>query len=180
MQLARIGSQRGKIPYKWIVVMVVVFGSFMSILDQTVVNNALPQLQVAFSADLNSLQWILTVYALTQGVVTPTTAFFANRLGPKHFYVVSLALFTLGSALCGLAWKLPALIVFRVVQAIGGATLFPLAITLLFYEFPPNERGLVVGVLGVSALMAPAIDPTLSGYFVAFVVWRMIFYIKCL
>ena len=178
MQLPCTGSQRGKIPYKWIVVMVVVFGSFMSILDQTVVNNALPHLQVAFSADLNSLQWILTVYALTQGVVTPTTAFFANRLGPKHFYVISLALFTLGSALCGLAWNLSVLIVFRVVQAIGGATLFPLAITLLFYEFPPNERGLAVGVLGVSALMAPAIGPTLGGYFVTFVAWRMIFYIN--
>jgi EmrB/QacA subfamily drug resistance transporter len=178
MQIPTTRSQRSKIPYKWIVVMVVVFGSFMSILDQTVVNNALPHLQEAFSVGLSSLQWILTAYTLTQGVVTPTTAFFANRLNPKRFYVIALALFTLGSALCGLAWNLPVLIVFRVVQAIGGATLFPLAITLLFYEFPPNERGLAVGVLGVSALMAPAIGPTLGGYFVTFVDWRLIFYIN--
>src|SRR5262245_32353638 len=112
----------GRMPYKWIVVMVVVFGSFMGILDQTVINNAIPRLQSAFGVDYASLQWVITAYTLTQGVVTPATAFFANRLGPKRFYVIALAFFTLGSALCGLAWNLPALIVFRVVQAVGGAT----------------------------------------------------------
>jgi DHA2 family multidrug resistance protein len=150
----------------------------MSILDQTVINNALPRLQSAFGADLNSLQWVLTAYTLTQGVVTPTTAFFANRLGPKHFYVIALLLFTLGSALCGLAWNLPVLIAFRVIQAIGGATLFPLAITLLFYEFPPQQRGLATGILSISALMAPAVGPTLGGYFVTYADWRLIFFIN--
>src|SRR5579884_605433 len=178
MRISMTGGQRGKIPYKWIVVMVVVFGSFMSILDQTVVNNALPRLQEAFSVDLSSLQWILTAYALTQGVVTPTTAYFANRLNPKRFYVIALILFTLGSALCGLAWSLPALIVFRIIQAIGGATLFPLAITLLFYEFPPQQRGIATGIMSISSLMAPAVGPTLGGYFVTYANWRLIFYIN--
>lgn len=167
-----------RLAYKWIVVIVVIFGSFMSILDQTVVNNALPRLQSAFAVDLGSLQWIITAYTLTQGVVTPTTAFFANRLGTKRFYVIALIFFTLGSALCGFAWNLPALIVFRVIQAIGGATLFPLAITLLFTEFPPNERGLATGILSVSALMAPAIGPTLGGYIVTYANWPLIFFIN--
>lgn len=167
-----------RLSYKWIVVIVVIFGSFMSILDQTVINNALPRLQSAFGADLGSLQWVLTAYTLTQGVVTPTTAFFANRLGPKRFYVGALLLFTLGSALCGLAWSLPMLIVFRVIQAVGGATLFPLAITLLFYEFPPQQRGLATGILSISALMAPAVGPTLGGYFVTYADWRLIFFIN--
>src|SRR5438477_11038204 len=101
MQFSTTSRQSGRLPYKWIVVIVVIFGSFMSILDQTVINNALPRLQSAFGADLNRLQWVLTAYILTQGVVTPTTAFFANRLGPKRFYVIALLLFTLGSALCG-------------------------------------------------------------------------------
>jgi EmrB/QacA subfamily drug resistance transporter len=178
MQLPTTSDRRGGLPYKWIVVMVVIFGSFMSILDQTVVNNALPRLQSAFGADLNSLQWILTAYTLTQGVVTPTTAFFANRLGTKRFYVIALILFTLGSALCGLAWSLPALIVFRIIQAIGGATLFPLAITLLFYEFPPQQRGIATGIMSISSLMAPAVGPTLGGYFVTYANWRLIFYIN--
>jgi EmrB/QacA subfamily drug resistance transporter len=177
MQLST-SSQGSRVPYKWIVLMVVIFGSFMSILDQTVINNALPRLLSAFSADLGSLQWVITAYTLTQGVVTPTTAFFANRLGTKHFYAIALVLFTLGSALCGLAWNLPALIVFRVIQAIGGATLFPLAITLLFHEFPSHERGLATGILSISALLAPAVGPTLGGYLVTYADWRLIFFIN--
>lgn len=177
MQLAT-SSKRSGLPYKWMVVIVVMFGSFMSILDQTVINNALPSLQHAFSIDLNNLQWVVTAYALTQGVVTPTTAFFVDRLGTKRFYIIALALFTLGSALCGFAWNLPALIAFRVVQAIGGATLFPLAITLLFSEFPPHQRGLATGILGISSLMAPAIGPTLGGCIVTYASWPLIFYIN--
>jgi EmrB/QacA subfamily drug resistance transporter len=173
-----ISGDPGRLPYKWIVVIVVIFGSFMSILDQTVINNALPHLQSAFAVDLSNLQWIITAYTLTQGVVTPTTAFFADRLGTKRFYVIALILFTLGSALCGFAWNLPVLIVFRIVQAVGGATLFPLAITLLFYEFPAHERGLAVGILSISALMAPAIGPTLGGYLVTYASWPLIFYIN--
>src|SRR5689334_5710017 len=178
MQLLSADSQSSRLPYKWIVVLVVIFGSFMSILDQTVINNALPRLQGAFSTDLNNLQWVITAYTLAQGVITPTTAFFANRLGTKRFYVIALAFFTLGSALCGLAWNLPALIVFRVIQAIGGATLFPLAITLLFYEFPPHQRGLATGILSIAALMAPAIGPTFGGYIVTYADWPLIFYIN--
>lgn len=175
---ASISRQGSRVPYKWIVLIVVIFGSFMSILDQTVINNALPRLLSAFQVDLGSVQWVITAYTLTQGVVTPTTAFFANRLGTKRFYILALVFFTLGSALCGLAWNLTALIVFRVIQAIGGATLFPLAITLLFSEFPPNERGLAAGVLSISALMAPAIGPTLGGYLVTYANWPLIFYIN--
>src|SRR5690348_8152108 len=111
--------------YKWLVALVVIFGAFMSVLDQTIVNIAIPRLQNAFGANLNSVQWVLTAYVLTQGVVTPATAFFVNRLGAKRFYIFALALFTVGSALCGLSWNLPALIFFRVIQGIGGAFLFP-------------------------------------------------------
>jgi EmrB/QacA subfamily drug resistance transporter len=164
--------------YKWIVTLVVIFGAFMSILDQTIVNIAIPRLQNAFGADLNSVQWVLTAYILTQGVVTPTTAFFADRLGTKRFYILALAVFTAGSALCGLAWSLPVLIIFRVLQGVGGAALFPLAITLLYREFPPQQRGLASGLLGIAALLAPAVGPTLGGYFVTYVNWQLIFFVN--
>jgi EmrB/QacA subfamily drug resistance transporter len=164
--------------YKWMVTLVVIFGAFMSILDQTIVNIALPRLQHAFGADLDSVQWVLTAYILTQGVVTPTTAFFADRLGTKRFYMLALAIFTAGSALCGLAWSLPVLILFRVAQGIGGAALFPLAVTLLYREFPPHQRGLASGLLGIAALLAPAVGPTLGGYFVTYVDWRLIFFVN--
>ncbi len=177
MQLSTSNPSR-RLPYKWIVVLVVTFGAFMSTLDVTVINNALPSLQHAFATDLHNLQWIVTAYTLTQGVVTPTTAFFASRLSTKRCYIIALALFTLGSALCGFAWNLPVLILFRVVQAVGGATLFPLAITLLYAEFPVHQRGLATGLLGISSLMAPAIGPTLGGYLVTYASWRLIFFIN--
>jgi EmrB/QacA subfamily drug resistance transporter len=164
--------------YKWIVTTVVVFGAFMTILDQTIVNIAIPRLQSAFGADLHSVHWVLTAYIMTQGIVTPTTAFFADRLGAKGFYVLALGLFTVGSALCGVAWSLPALIAFRILQGIGGAFLFPLAITLMYREFPVRQRGLASGVLGIAALLAPAIGPTLGGYFVSYLSWQLIFFIN--
>ena len=171
-------AQSSGVAYKWIVALVVIFGAFMSILDQTIVNIAIPRLQSAFGADLNGVQWVLTAYILTQGVVTPTTAFFANRIGIKRFYIIALSLFTFGSALCGLAWSLPILLLFRVIQGIGGAFLFPVAITLLYQEFPPNQRGLASGVFGIAALLAPAVGPTLGGYIVTYADWPLIFFIN--
>ncbi|HCI79540.1 MAG TPA: MFS transporter [Ktedonobacter sp.] len=168
----------GGLPYKWIVAIVVIFGIFMSILDSTIVNIAIPRLQTAFGADLNSVQWVLTGYILIQGVMTPLTGFFSDRFGSKRFYIVSLIIFTVGSALCGLAWSLPVLIFFRVLQGLGGAFLLPLSITLLYSEFPPNERGFAIGVLGLPILLAPALGPTVGGYIVTFSSWQFIFYIN--
>lgn len=168
----------GGLEYKWVVAMVVIIGVFMSILDQTIVNIAIPRLQTVFGADIHSVQWVLTAYILTLGVITPTSAFFSDRLGIKRFYIICLIVFTAGSALCGLAWSLPALIFFRILQGIGGAALFPLSITLLFREFPPQERGMAMGFFGIPALLAPALGPTLGGYLVTYADWQLIFYIN--
>ena len=182
MQVMQVNPQAarrgGGLDYKWILAMVVIFGVFMSILDQTIVNIAIPRLQSAFGADIHSVQWVLTAYILAQGVATPAAAFFADTLGIKRFYIISLTAFTLGSALCGLAWSLPILITFRILQGLGGAALFPLSITLLFREFPPQERGTAMGIFGVPALLAPALGPTLGGYLVTYVGWQAIFYVN--
>src|SRR5579883_3064330 len=175
-QTGRAG--RGRLAYKWIVAMVVILGVFMSILDQTIVNIAIPRLQTAFGADIHSVQWVLTAYILTQGVVTPTAAFFSDRFGIKRFYIISLAAFTIGSALCGLSWSLPVLILFRILQGAGGAALFPLSITMLFLEFPPQARVTAMGFFGIPALLAPAIGPTFGGYLVTYAGWQFIFYIN--
>src|SRR6185312_4565737 len=139
MQITAPTKQSGGIAYKWVLAMVVILGVFMSILDQTIVNIAIPRLQSAFGADIHSVQWVLTAYILAQGVATPMAAFFSDTIGIKRFYIFSLAAFTLGSALCGIAWSLPVLILFRVLQGLGGAALFPLSLTLLFQVFPPAE-----------------------------------------
>ncbi len=107
MQVMQVDTQAarrsGGLDYKWILAMVTILGVFMSILDQTIVNIAIPRLQTTFGADIHSVQWVLTAYILAQGVATPTAAFFADTLGIKRFYIISLIAFTLGSALCGLA-----------------------------------------------------------------------------
>jgi len=164
--------------YKWVVAIVIIFGIFMSILDTTIVNIAIPRLQAAFGANLADVQWVSTGYTLAQGVATPLTPFFSSRLGLKRFYLIVLALFTLGSALCGLAWSLPVLIAFRLIQGAGGACLLPLSITLLYREFPPEERGTALGALGVPILLAPALGPTVGGYIVTYFGWPLIFYIN--
>ncbi len=175
---AQVTRQAPGLQYKWVMAIVLVFGAFMSILDQTVVNIAIPRLQSAFGADIRSVQWVITAYLLTQGAMTPTTPFLANRIGIKRSYILSLVAFTLGSVACGLSWSLPMLIFFRIVQGLGGAVLLPLSITMLFREFPPQERGVAMATLGVPALLAPALGPIVGGYLVTFADWRTIFFIN--
>ena len=177
MQVSAQVARQG-LSYKWIVAIVVILGAFMSVLDQTVVNIAIPSLQNAFGADIHSVQWVVTAYLLTQGAMTPTAPYLANNFGIKRSYILSLIAFTLGSLLCGLSWSLPLLILFRVLQGLGGAILLPLSFTMIFREFPPEERGLALGTLGVPTLLAPALGPILGGYFVTFVSWRVIFFIN--
>ena len=168
----------GNVPYKWIVALVVIFGLFMTILDGTIVNIAIPRLQNVFGVNLTSVQWVLTAYTLVQGVATPLTAYLSQRLGAKRLYLLALAGFTIGSVLCGLSFNLPMLIFFRIVQAATGAFLSPLAITLLWTEFPPEERGTALGALGVPILLAPALGPTIGGYIVTYLGWQLIFFVN--
>ncbi|TME10152.1 MAG: DHA2 family efflux MFS transporter permease subunit [Chloroflexi bacterium] len=177
MQVSAQVARQG-LSYKWIVAIVVILGAFMSVLDQTVVNIAIPSLQNAFGADIHTVQWVVTAYLLTQGAMTPTAPYLANNFGIKRSYILSLIAFTLGSLLCGLSWSLPLLILFRVLQGLGGAILLPLSFTMIFREFPPEERGLALGTLGVPTLLAPALGPILGGYLVTFVSWRVIFFIN--
>ena len=168
----------GGLPYKWTVVIVTIFGLFMYVLDSTIVNIAIPRLQTDFGAPLYSVQWVSTGYSLAGAVAAPLTPFLSEQLGLKRLYLLALAIFTLGSALCGLAPSLSVLILFRIVQGVGGAPLLPLAFTLIFAEFPPNERGAANGALGVPVLLAPALGPTIGGYLVTSIGWPLIFYLN--
>jgi len=155
-----------------------VFGAFVSILDATVVTTALPRLQTVFGVDLRAISYVATGYTLAQGVVVAASAYLANRFGLKPVYLASLALFTVGSALCGLSTSAAMLIAFRVLQGAGGAALFPLSFSLVFGAFPPAQRGLANGVFGIPVLAAPALGPTVGGYLVQYIDWRWIFYLN--
>ena len=164
--------------YKWMVLITVVFGAFASILDNTIVNTALPTIQHDFNADLHVASYVATGYTLAAGVVVPATAYLAARFGIKQIYVLSLATFTIFSALCGAAPNIDLLIFFRVLQGAGGAALFPLSFSLLFAIFPENERGRANGIFGIPVLAAPALGPTIGGYLSEYVGWRWNFYVN--
>jgi EmrB/QacA subfamily drug resistance transporter len=166
------------LPYKWIVAIVMIFGMFMTILDTTVINVATPRLESAFGAGLQDVDWVATGYTLAEGVGTPLTPFLTAFLGTKRLFLIALGVFTVSSMLCGLAWSLQALIFFRIVQGIGGACLMPVAIATIFSVFPPEERGMAMGTLGVPLLLAPALGPVLGGYLVTYVNWQSMFYIN--
>ena len=169
--------------YKWKVLFSVVFGTFMVILDSTAVNVAVPTLQKVFAvagqkASVDQVDGVLTAYVLALGIVTPLAGWLSERFGIKRMYLISLALFSLGSILCSFAPSLPYLIAFRALQGLGGGIIGPLGISLLFGAFPEKERGVAFGLYGIPLVVAPASGPVLGGYFVQYLDWRYIFYIN--
>jgi EmrB/QacA subfamily drug resistance transporter len=162
----------------WSVVVVIVIGTFMAILDSSIVNVALPKMMAVFGANTNTIAWVVTAYMLTLGVVMPLSGYLGDIFGYKRCYFLALALFVIGSALCGFAWSLDSLIAARVIQALGGGILTPLGMAIIYKTCPRARIGEVLGVWGISAMAAPAIGPTLGGYIVQFIDWRMIFYLN--
>lgn len=163
------------VAYHWQALIVIVLGSFMVVLDSTIVNIALPRMIQVFQTTVDEGELVVTGYMLALAVVMPATGYLSDRFGAKRTYLVTLVLFTIGSALCGLAPSIEGLIVFRVLQGLGGGMIQPLGMGLLFQVSPPRQRGLVMGVFGVPVLVAPAVGPTLGGYLVEYVDWRWIF-----
>ncbi len=171
-------ARTGGLSYRYLVLIVVILGAFISILDTTITNIAIPKLEAVFGVDLNTAQWVINAYTLALTVSIPFFGLLADRIGTKRTYMIVLAGFTGASALCGLAWSNTALVGFRVLQGLGGGALLPLGTALIFAEFAPHERGQAIALLGVPILFAPALGPTVGGYLVDYVDWRLIFYIN--
>jgi DHA2 family multidrug resistance protein len=164
--------------YRWWVLVTVVFGAFAGLLDSTIVNTALPRIQRDFGANLHLASYVVTGYVLAAGVVVPAAGFLANRFGMKRVYISSLVLFTVGSALCGIAPNIDLLIAARVLQGAGGAALYPISFAILFSVFSYEERGKANGLFGIPVLAAPTLGPTLGGYLTQYVDWRWVFFVN--
>jgi EmrB/QacA subfamily drug resistance transporter len=175
---AQAPQQEGLDRETLIVAGVVLLGAIMSILDTTVVNVAIDHLAVAFHSSLTTIQWVITGYTLSLAAVIPITGWAADRFGTKRIYMSSLVLFTLGSVLSGLAWSAGSLILFRVLQGIGGGMIMPAVMTIMTKKAGPHRMGRVMGVLGVPMLIAPILGPILGGWLVDDVSWRWIFFIN--
>ena len=163
---------------RWLPLVVTTVGSFMSILDTTIVNIALPSVLRDFHANLELGQLVVTSYLMALAVVIPLSGFLGERVGMKRLYMITLAFFTFGSLLCGFAWDVNSLVAFRVIQGIGGGMLQPLGMALVFTMITPLERPYFMALLGIPVLIAPIVGPSLGGYLVEYSSWRMIFYIN--
>lgn len=164
--------------FKWRVAGVVALGMFMAILDNTIVSVTLPQMQAAFRTDYATITWVATAYFLSQAAVIPIVGYLSDRVGAKRVFLISLAAFTVGSALCAIAWNQQVLIAFRVFQGIGGGALMPVSFAIIYRLFPPSERGPVTAVIGIPIMLAPAFGPTIGGYLSTSFDWNSIFLIN--
>ncbi|MCZ8516652.1 DHA2 family efflux MFS transporter permease subunit [Paenibacillus filicis] len=166
----------GKVPI--LSILAIIIAVFMAILDTSIVNVAIPKMMAVFGVTQTDIQWVLTAYTLVVGALVPVTGYLGDRLGYKKVFLYALVIFTIGSGLCGAAWSNGSMIVFRIIQAIGGGALMPVSMAMMFRMFPPERRGFAMGMFGIAIMFAPALGPTLSGYIVEYSNWRLIFYIN--
>jgi EmrB/QacA subfamily drug resistance transporter len=156
----------------------VVLGAIMSILDTTVVNVAIHTLADRFHTTLPTIQWVATGYTLALAAVIPLSGWIADRYGTKRLYMTSIGLFIIGSCLSGLAWSSTSIIVFRVLQGLGGGMIMPTGMTILTRAAGAHRIGRVMAIIGVPMLIGPIVGPILGGWLVTDVDWRWIFFIN--
>jgi DHA2 family multidrug resistance protein len=163
---------------KWLVTLSVTFGTLMGAIDTSIVAVATPHLRGALGATVEEMTWVTTGFVIATVVVMPLTAFLGRMFGQKRVYLFSLALFVLGSALCGMARSLPMMVAFRALQGLGAGALQPTEQAILRQTFPPEEQGMAMALFGLAVVVGPAAGPTLGGYLVDNYSWPWIFYIN--
>jgi DHA2 family multidrug resistance protein len=161
--------------YRWLVLATVMVGTFMAVLDSTIVNVALPKLMATFGVSVDRVEWIVTGYLLVFAVTLPSSGWLADTWGYKPVFILGLFLFTLGSFLSSLSWSINILIAFRVIQGCGAGLLLPVGMAILTREFPPEKRGIALGFWSVAASASVALGPTTGGYLIDHFSWHTIF-----
>ncbi|MFC6646496.1 DHA2 family efflux MFS transporter permease subunit [Granulicella cerasi] len=162
----------------WIIALVVTMGTFMEVLDTSIANVALPHIAGSLSASQDESTWVLTSYLVANAIILPISGWISSVVGRKNFYLISVVLFTVFSAACGLAPTLGALVIFRVLQGLSGGGLQPSVQAILADAFPGEKRGMAMAVYTVAILCAPVLGPTLGGWITDNYSWRWIFYIN--
>ncbi|HEX4124536.1 MAG TPA: DHA2 family efflux MFS transporter permease subunit, partial [Tepidisphaeraceae bacterium] len=162
----------------WIVAIAVVIPTFMEVLDTTIANVALRYIAGGLSAAATDAEWVITSYLAANAIILPMSGFISNRLGRRNYFLLSITVFTIASALCGMASSLGMLIAFRVLQGLAGGGLQPSSQGVLLDAFPREKQGTAMTIFGIAALLAPVVGPTLGGYITDNYGWRWIFYLN--
>ncbi|MGA7579179.1 MAG: DHA2 family efflux MFS transporter permease subunit [Desulfobaccales bacterium] len=163
---------------KWVITIAVMAGTFMEIVDTTVVNVALPHIAGSLASSTDETTWVLTAYLVSNAIILPITGWLSARFGRKRFLLFCLILFTVSSMLCGAATSLDELIVFRIIQGLGGGALQPISQAILLETFPVEERGMAMALWGIGVIIAPIVGPVMGGWVTDNLTWRWAFYIN--
>ncbi|WP_138497258.1 DHA2 family efflux MFS transporter permease subunit [Nostoc sp. PA-18-2419] len=165
-------------PLKWAIAFTASLGAILEVIDTSIVNVALTDIQASLGATVTEVSWVVTGYAIANVVLIPLSAWLGDYFGRKTYFIFSLIGFTIASVLCGLALNLPMLVISRILQGLCGGGLLAKAQAILFETFPPAEQGLAQAVFGVGVIAGPAIGPTLGGFLVDGLGWRWIFFVN--
>jgi MFS transporter, DHA2 family, multidrug resistance protein len=162
----------------WVIAILVALASFMEVLDTTIANVALPYIAGGMGVSEDEASWVVTTYLVANAIILTASSYLARKLGRKTFFLICLGLFTLSSLLCGFAPNLNALLLFRIMQGVGGGGMVPVAQSILADSFPPAKRGQAFAVFGVAVVVAPVVGPTLGGWLSDNVSWHWCFLIN--
>ena len=161
--------------YKWWVAFTVTLSTFLVTLSLGSVQVALPSIMTAFGLNIDQAQWIVLGQMIPGAIMVPMVGWLGNRLGNRTLYLLSMLTFLAGSTLCAFAWSSASLIAFRVLQGLGGGPIIPMTVTILAGAFPPEQRGMAVGIMGIGIACGPAVGPVIGGYLTDYISWRMVF-----
>jgi DHA2 family multidrug resistance protein len=174
----RRGLNESRETDKWLISATVIVGTIMAALDISIVNVALPYMRGNLSASVEEITWVATGYILSTVLIMPLVGMMSERYGRKRFYMASVFLFSVSSLFCAASWDLTSLVVFRIIQGIGGGAIIPLGQAILRESFPPEEQGIAMGMYGFGVVLGPAFGPTLGGWLTDNFTWRWIFFVN--
>jgi DHA2 family multidrug resistance protein len=175
--VAHLESPRAS-SHKWLIALAVMLGTTLEVLDNSIVNVALPHLQGSFSAGVDEITWVVTSYLVANGIMIPMTGWISSHFGRKRYFLTSVLVFVTASALCGAAQSLTQMVIFRMVQGAAGAAMIPSSQAILMETFPPEEQQLAMALWGVGLLVSPVVGPTVGGWITDNWSWRWNFYIN--
>jgi EmrB/QacA subfamily drug resistance transporter len=169
--LANIGDSRTK------VIATIMLGAFVAILNQTLINVALPHMMSDFNVETSTIQWLVTGYMLVNGVLIPISPFLIAKFPTKKLFLSGMLFFAIGAFICSVSPSFAIVLIGRLIQAIGAGIIMQLMMVIMLNIFPPEKRGVAMGTVGIAMMFAPAVGPTLSGWIVEHYSWRLLFYV---